>query len=77
METTYIIIGGGQTVKQSIQTGEMIVIEKTRTNYSEKSQSVGQNHNNIIWASYLADVIDMAKEWVSEPSKLKFTKIED
>ena len=76
METTYIIIGGGQKVKQSIEAGKKIVIKKTRTNYSEKSQSIGQNHSNIIWASYLADVIDMAKEWVSEPSKLKFTKIE-
>ena len=76
METTYIIIGGGQKVKQSIQTGEMIVIEKTKTDYSEKSQSIGQNHNNIIWGSYLADVIDMAKEWVSNPDKLRFTSIE-
>ena len=76
MEATYIIIGGGQKVKQSIQTGEMIVIEKTKTDYSEKSQSIGQNHNNIIWGSYLADTIDMAKEWVSNPDKLRFTSIE-
>ena len=76
METTYIIIGGGQKVKQSLESGEMILIEKTKTDYSEKSQSIGQNMNNIIWCSYLADVIDMAKEWVSNPDKLRFTSIE-
>jgi hypothetical protein len=76
MEITYIIIGGGQKVKESFQTGEMIVIQKTKTDYSEKSESIGQNHNNIIWGSYLADVIDMAKEWVSNPDKLRFTSIE-
>jgi hypothetical protein len=76
METTYIIIGGGQKVKQSLESGEMIVIEKTRTDYSEKSQSIGQNHNNIIWANYLADCMDMAKEWVENPDQLRFTSIE-
>ena len=76
METTYIIIGGGQKVKQCLELNQAVVIEKRVTDYSEKSNCEGQNMYTNIWASYLHEAIDMAKEWVSDPSKLKFKKIE-
>lgn len=75
-QTIYLIIGGGQRVRQNVEQGSQTEYQKIEnSDWPDKAQCEGQNHfTNALWATDFETVQRWANEWAGEDVELQLTE---